>query len=331
MQEPLVSVNMITYNHEPYIRKAIESILSQKTNFPFELVIGEDCSTDGTREIVFDYAQRYPGIIRVITSNENVGMQKNLYRTELSCNGKYIAYCEGDDFWHREDKLQIQTDYMESNSACGLLHSDYDTIDVISGEIVNNFNRSMGNMPPNPIAALEILRGGRFVYILTCTVMVRREILLSVTKADPKLYSHSDYLIGDTPRWAEISLKSRVEYMNESFATYRVLRESASKTRDVKKMLRFCMLNRDLFMYLIKKHNLSEEEYSRQEKKWAIFALRLAYYERNKELADDAAKKCIKMSFGDILYYFGAKSRLFYLLTRPLIYFKEFQYSYYAS
>ena len=90
--EPLVSVKMLTYNHEPYIAKAIECVLAQKTNFAFELVIGEDCSTDGTREIVFDYAQRFPEIIRVITSDQNVGMKKNSKRVNAALRGKYIAW-----------------------------------------------------------------------------------------------------------------------------------------------------------------------------------------------------------------------------------------------
>ncbi len=128
MTTPLVSVKMITYNHEPYIRQAIEGVLSQKTNFPFELVIGEDCSTDGTREIVFDYAKRYPDIIHVITSEFNVGMKANGKRTFDACKGKYIAYCEGDDYWNRDDKLQKQVNYMESHPECGLVCSNYDVI-----------------------------------------------------------------------------------------------------------------------------------------------------------------------------------------------------------
>lgn len=115
MPEPLVSVKMITYNHAPYIAQAIEGVLMQKTNFPFELVIGEDCSTDGTREIVFDYALRYPKVIRVVSSKNNVGMHENSARTAGSCQGKYIAYCEGDDYWVNSSKLQKQVDLLENN------------------------------------------------------------------------------------------------------------------------------------------------------------------------------------------------------------------------
>ena len=82
MKDPLVSVFMITYNHEPYIARAIEGVLQQETNFLIELVIGEDCSTDGTRDIVLDFQKKHPNVIRIVTSDKNVGIGKNTWRTE---------------------------------------------------------------------------------------------------------------------------------------------------------------------------------------------------------------------------------------------------------
>ena len=124
MNTPSISVYMITFNQKEYIGRAIDSVLGQKTSFSFELVIGEDCSTDGTREIVLKYQKRYPDIIRVVTSKKNVGMHKNSVRTIEACRGKYIAFCEGDDYWHDLKKLQKQCQYLESHPECGLVHSD---------------------------------------------------------------------------------------------------------------------------------------------------------------------------------------------------------------
>jgi glycosyltransferase involved in cell wall biosynthesis len=95
----------------------------QKTTFPIELVIGEDCSTDGTREIVQEYAQKYPEIIQVITSDANVGALKNSIRTNLACRGEYIAYCEGDDYWIDPLKLQKQYDAIIKYDAVLVAHS----------------------------------------------------------------------------------------------------------------------------------------------------------------------------------------------------------------
>lgn len=111
----MVSIHMLAYNHEPYIAQAIEGVLMQQTNFPIELVIGEDCSKDLTREIIINYQKKYPNIIRVIISEENVGVIKNSIRTSIACRGKYISFCEGDDYWICSNKLQKQIDFLEMN------------------------------------------------------------------------------------------------------------------------------------------------------------------------------------------------------------------------
>lgn len=109
----MVSVCMITYNHEPFIAQAIEGVLIQETNFKVELVIGEDCSTDGTRQICETYAAQYPDRIRLLPSENNLGMMPNFIRTLKACDGKYIALCEGDDYWTDPMKLQKQVDLLE--------------------------------------------------------------------------------------------------------------------------------------------------------------------------------------------------------------------------
>ena len=95
METPLVSVCMTTYNHAPYLRQAVESVLSQQTSFDFELVLGEDCSTDLTAEICREYAAKYPGRVRLVTGARNVGWRANYRRTFDACRGKYVAYCDG--------------------------------------------------------------------------------------------------------------------------------------------------------------------------------------------------------------------------------------------
>jgi glycosyltransferase involved in cell wall biosynthesis len=112
----MVSVCMITYNHEPFIRVAIEGVLIQKATFPMELVIGEDCSTDNTRAICEEYVKKHPNIIRLLPSEKNAGMMPNFIRTLQACTGKYIALCEGDDYWTDPLKLQKQVDFLEGNN-----------------------------------------------------------------------------------------------------------------------------------------------------------------------------------------------------------------------
>src|SRR5437763_7128973 len=120
--QPTVSVAVITYNHEQFIAQAIESVLMQETAFAVELVIGEDCSTDGTRRTVQAYAGKYPNVIRALLPEKNLGMAGNYDAVLHACRGKYIAWLEGDDYWRTPQKLQKQVALMDANphySMCG--------------------------------------------------------------------------------------------------------------------------------------------------------------------------------------------------------------------
>jgi len=124
-RHPVVSVHMITYNHEPYIRQAIEGVMMQQADFEFELVIGEDCSTDRTREICFEYQKRHPDKVRVLWSQENSYLHMhpaggNAQRTMVRCRGEFVAFCEGDDYWTDPLKLQKQVGVMRSNAGVAI-------------------------------------------------------------------------------------------------------------------------------------------------------------------------------------------------------------------
>ena len=116
MNEPVLSVLFITYNHEKYLQKSLDSVLSQQTDFDYEIVVGEDCSTDSTREILRDYKKKYPKKIRLLFRDRNFGRPTlNVYETAMECRGKYIATLEGDDYWTDEKKLQKAVDFLEIN------------------------------------------------------------------------------------------------------------------------------------------------------------------------------------------------------------------------
>lgn len=116
MRDLLVSVVLITYNHEKYIRKALDSVFSQATDFPFEVVIGEDCSTDNTRSILLEYKEKYQDKCKLLFRKENLGCPTlNVYQTMMECRGKYMAFLEGDDYWTDSYKLQKQVDFLEKH------------------------------------------------------------------------------------------------------------------------------------------------------------------------------------------------------------------------
>lgn len=121
-----VSVCCITYNQEMYIERAINSFLIQKTNFPFEIIIGNDASTDNTSKILEKYKKKFPSIIKIITTSKNIGANKNLIQVFEEAQGDYIAICEGDDYWSSENKIDIQYNEMIKNKEVSFsFHSAY--------------------------------------------------------------------------------------------------------------------------------------------------------------------------------------------------------------
>lgn len=124
--EPLLSITCPTYNHEAFIADALDSFLAQRTSFAFEIVVNDDASTDGTAAIIADYAKRYPTIIKPIYQQENQFQKGKFYSPELfkRAQGKYIAFCDGDDYWTDPHKLQTQVNFLESNPDYVLTYHD---------------------------------------------------------------------------------------------------------------------------------------------------------------------------------------------------------------
>jgi glycosyltransferase involved in cell wall biosynthesis len=130
VEKPMVTIRTSTYNHGQYIRKCIEGVLMQETDFQVEYIIGEDCSTDDTRKIVMEYAEKYPDVIRVITADYNVGAKANGQRCIRQIRGKYMALCEGDDYWTDPHKLQKQVDFLELNPECSACFHQVNRVDA---------------------------------------------------------------------------------------------------------------------------------------------------------------------------------------------------------
>lgn len=130
--QPLVSVALITYKQEEYIAECIESAVAQKVDFPIEIVVGDDCSPDGTGAILEEYAQKYPEIIKYKRREKNLGMHKNWEYTIKDCTGKYIALLEGDDYWIEEDKLAKQVKLMEANPDAAMIFTNAEVLNQTS-------------------------------------------------------------------------------------------------------------------------------------------------------------------------------------------------------
>ena len=213
---PQVSVCMITYNHGKYISNAIEGFLIQETNFEIELVIGDDCSTDNTRKICEEFAQKYSQI-NLLPSDKNLGMIANFIRTLDTCAGKYIAICEGDDYWTDPLKLQKQVDFLEANPAYGLISSDVNLIDENGNPLADNNMAIKQRTKRKPdIDFFDLLDTN---LINTLTVCVRKDLMNDLTK---RIVSENLWFVYDYWFWLNIALKSNIHISYEKTADYRV-------------------------------------------------------------------------------------------------------------
>src|SRR5215207_1776851 len=124
LSRPKVSVCLITYNQVDFVTAAIESVLSQHTSFATELVIGDDHSTDGTRDILLSFARRLPARIRLLLHDSNRGLVRNFSETFTACRGEYVALLDGDDYWTASDKLERQARFLDTHPGCSICFHD---------------------------------------------------------------------------------------------------------------------------------------------------------------------------------------------------------------
>jgi glycosyltransferase involved in cell wall biosynthesis len=220
---PMVSVVMLAYRHEKYLAQAITSVLSQKTEYSYELIIGEDCSPDTTRDIALQFQRTHPDRIRVIYSDQNVGGLSNSERTIRAARGRYIAFCEGDDYWQSREKLQLQVDLMESSPTLSACHSDFDR--RIGWRIKRNAHaRRPPRFPAIGDAYPNVLRSWT---VMTATAMYRGGLLKEYLNSD---FNRSDFPFGDYNKLLFASIKGQIGYIPHSLATWRKVRGSASNS-----------------------------------------------------------------------------------------------------
>ena len=314
-----MNVVMITYNHRPYIERAVECVLNQETDFGVELVIGEDCSTDGTHELVIDLQRRHPERIRVITSERNVGAHSNALRTEAACRGKYIAYCEGDDYWSDPLKLAKQVAFLEEHSDYSLVHSHCHRYFVEKKRLERNSLRVPEGLD-DAKSYEDILLGRRLM--MTLTVMARRDHLLRVLETCPEC-SDPKWPMGDTQRWLELARLGKAGCIHETLATKNMLCESASSSQDARKLLRFFLAARELHFHYLEKYPVSAEVNRAVREKLASALLGHAYRACDPAAADAMSEDYVAqggcVSWRVRWLRWGSRSSFRQRLVAPLI------------
>ena len=223
----MVSICCITYNHERYIRDAIEGFLMQKTNFRYEILIHDDASTDDTANIIREYEKKFPDLIKPIYQKENqwskgvnVGVEYNLKRAK----GKYIALCEGDDYWTDPYKLQKQVDFLEKNKNFSMCFHNAKVVDENKNILLNYIQFNSKEKKVNYLEDIIIEN-----YIPTCSVVFRNHL---IDYSDYEVLSN-DLWFGDFVIHVLNAKEGPIYYFNEDMAVYRVTEKGLNKSTDL--------------------------------------------------------------------------------------------------
>lgn len=251
---PLVSIVCLTYNHTPYIRECLDGFLMQKTDFPIEVIIHDDASTDGTTDIVREYASKYPEIIKPIIQTENQyskhhDFSKVIYECLIKCKGKYIALCEGDDYWIDSVKLKMQVNYLESSDDISMC---YTKTRYYYQETLKFKSDTFGG----PYTSLKDLISHPYC-IPTATIVVEKDLYLDVLN---KYILQNKWKMADFPLSLSIALESKIAFINKETAVYRVLKSSACHFSEIETDLSFLSNVYDVKRYFIKRANLDISE-----------------------------------------------------------------------
>ena len=231
-EKPIVSICCITFNHARYIRACLDGFIMQKTNFSFEVLINDDCSTDGTIDILKEYSERYPNIIKPIFHDENQ-YSKGIRRILATfvypkVKGKYVALCEGDDYWTDPLKLQKEVDFLESNPDYGLVYTGAKVLQEKTGVLSENLSCQQDYVS-------LLTNEDRIITLTTC---FRKELL---KKFHQDITCCSQWLMGDLPLWLYFSFYSKIKWLPEITGVYRFLQNSASHSSDINKKIQFSL------------------------------------------------------------------------------------------
>lgn len=239
---PLVSVLVLTYNHEKYVRQALESILMQDVNFEYEILVGDDCSTDGTVEILKEYARNYSSI-KLFLNPTNLGATKNACNILKNARGHYLATCEGDDYWTDPEKLKIQVKFLEENPkfvGCTHLFSIVDERGIRAKKILDWVNQK-------DIFTINDFKG----YILPGqpSTYVRRNLVFD-NRVNIDYVSKVHSMIGDRTAMLLFLMYGNFGLIRRQMSDYRIRNDNASLTNRLKKKLEGLRVNFEITMQL---------------------------------------------------------------------------------
>lgn len=301
--KPLVSVRCITYNQQDYIHQSLDGFLMQKTTFPFEVIVHDDASTDKTAEVIRKYEAKFPKIVKPIYETENQYSKHDgsLGRiVNAACKGKYIALCEGDDYWIDENKLQMQVDFLENNPEYGMCYTNFNIYYQNKTKFDYNLFSTQSEKFVKDYVSLEqwILKKG---YIAPMTWVFRKSLIDN--------YDSMNSCDGTYVLVAHFMANSKILCLDKTTATYRVLEESASHSKSLEKLYKRHKNLREVQYKLIDKYNLDNSLKSKVDEDYCRRGIKL-FVALNKKEDIDLCNK-FDWNFINKMILFCSKNTLF--------------------
>jgi len=329
---PLVSVMILTYNHEKYIRQSVESALNQQCSYHYEIVISDDYSTDNTRAICSELQKKYPDKIQLYLNGYNKGVIQNYFDTIRLCRGKYIADCSGDDYWLDPLKLQKQVDILEAREDIVLVHTNWKDLINETGELLNDMKSKKKNWKPSMLGEKDLslyLNQKNMSLVNINTTCFRKKVALDIYSEYNRFFDKSLYACEDFQLLFLMLTKGYLYYIDEDTTVYRIVNESVSRTNNFNKYFNHQYKKTILRFNLAKEFNVDLTEYVHIQ---SYLLMSLAFKAKKSNYAKDAKKAFLSNGYlmskkANILYPIASNKFLLYIFHPVFLIIRKIKYS----
>lgn len=299
-----LSVHLITFNNEKYIEDTIQSILKQKVNFNYEIVVGDDCSTDRTLTLIENYENKHPKVFKVFKNESQLGILRNFKSTLDKCSGDFVFPLAGDDLLKSESSLQKMVDTISKDASLGFVDCGFDKYYENSNKTIPFANKK--NIEFSELEYKNAILLGEIAPIGIC---FNRTLLLKYV--DFKTYIKNNITIDDYPILVDLVMNTKFERINESLITYRIYDESFSHEKNFEKQYFLTNQMKNIFDYFSKKYAFDNnliQNYNKTHLKQLLF---FAGFFEKKDLGKDVFLKLESKSMKDYIHYLASQNKLF--------------------
>jgi glycosyltransferase involved in cell wall biosynthesis len=304
MNKILISVIIPSYNRASTVGQTIESIVNQQVDADIEIVVGDDCSTDNAREVLLEYKEKYPDIIRLFFWKENMGLGANWASCVKECRGKYICNCDNDDYWHNPNKLQLQLDYMEAHPMSNILITNHRTHNRTTGEILEY----KAQIDHSDIQ--QSMWGGS--HFCNATIMYRADFMKDHLDLDEFIKRRLS--LQDWPAWVILTAYTDIDELPVSTATFGIETVSITRPDSVERLAKRYQGDKEVCRYL---GELFPNKFPFSDRGWDLYAngrlMSKAFDLKQFDLAKQYGQECVGVS--KIKRLCSQNKVLFYLFT----------------